>query len=141
MIDPYAAAGADEFVADLTGVEERGFAHVPAGWYLAEVAKITSKINSKGNPQWVWAFLITDGEHAGTTITAFTVLTPKAMWKVAEFVAPLGLGQAGGEARFSSERAVGRRCKILLADDDYNDEMRSIVKKVGPHPDGPVDAE
>jgi len=59
---------------------------------------------------------------------------------VGEVVTALGLGVAGQVAKFDLERAVGRRAAIRLEDDDYNGDVRSVIKRVKPHADGPAAA-
>ena len=135
--DPFASGAGDTFEIDMTGVKTFESVRVPAGWYKAEVVDLTKGVSSKGNPQWSWRFMISDGPEEGKVIFLNTFLTPQALWRTAEVVRALGFGSGGSVASFSKEDAIGRRCSILAADDDYDGDVRSIIKRVKAHPEGP----
>lgn len=139
-LDPFAAGSSGDFEVDLTAYKTPESIHIPAGWYTAEVVSVEKGVSRNHNPQWTWKFMITEGPHEGQMIPLFTAITPQALWKVGEVVTALGLGVAGQVAKFDLERAVGRRAAIRLEDDDYNGDVRSVIKRVKPHTDGPAAA-
>lgn len=128
----------DVFEIDLTGMTEGGVVLIPEGQYEAiciEVKHGYSK--SSGNPQWIWRFAIAKGPHAGAELLYYTALTPGALWKVSEVVTALGLGQPGQKVSFKREQARNRHCLIEVVTDTYNNQKRSTITQILPHPKGP----
>jgi len=56
---------------------------------------------------------------------------------VSEVVTALGLGQPGQKVSFKKEQARNRRCLIEVVTDTYNNQKRSTIAQVLPHPNGP----
>lgn len=137
MQDPFAATKeADVFEVDLSNVQE-GF-RIPPGQYPARLVSLEKKDSKAGNPMWVWDYEVTGPEqHRGFKIRNHTVLQPNALWKLNETMAALGLRPEDGQASFTKEDAINRKCVVELVDGEYESEKRSELKKVLPHPDGP----
>lgn len=128
----------DTFEIDLTGVAEGGAVLIPEGQYEAVCIEVKhGYAKSSGNPQWIWRFAIAKGPHAGVELLYYTALTPGALWKVSEVVTALGLGQPGQKVSFKKEQARNRRCLIEVITDTYNNQKRSTIAQVLPHPEGP----
>jgi len=128
----------DVFEIDLTGMAEGGAVLIPEGQYEAVCVEVKhGYAKSSGNPQWIWRFAIAKGPHAGVELLYYTALTPGALWKVSEVVTALGLGQPGQKVSFSKEQARNRRCLIEVVTDTYNNQKRSTIAQVLPHPQGP----
>ena len=128
----------DTFEIDLTGVAEGGAVLIPDGQYEAICIEVKhGYAKSSGNPQWIWRFAIAKGPHAGVELPYYTALTPGALWKVSEVVTALGLGQPGQKVSFSKEQARNRRCLIEVVTDTYNNQKRSTITQILPHPEGP----
>lgn len=127
------AANEDENVFELDLTNESGSTTIPEGDYPAKligVEKTTSK--SSGNPMWVWEFMITKGNEAGTTFKYFTVITPSALWKLVETLEALGIGGFGKNISFKPEEIIGTEIIITVVDDEYNGVTRSSITKVAP---------
>lgn len=123
----------DDFEVDLDGVENNSQYYVPPGNYQGQLISLTKKQSSSGNPMWVWDFVVVeDGPAQGKELRVFTALTPAAMWKVAETIEALGLGETGGKVKFNKKEAIGKQCMLEVADDEYNGKTVSRVQRTYP---------
>ena len=125
---PGPSAGADEFMVDLTGVEEQGL--IPEGSYRAKCVNVEQSVSKGGNPMFVWDFELLEGKGSGRTLKVFTAITPAAMWKVAETVIAMGVGQSGSVVKFKRSDVVGKECGVQVADTEYNGTTRSQISRV-----------
>lgn len=124
------AGSADTFEVDLSNVESSGGFHIPEGTYKAKLVEVEQSVSKGGNPMFVWTFEISAGEHAGFQLKSFTAITPAAMWKVAETVEALGVGQTGTVVKFSRSSVLNRECGLVVEDNDYNGSVRSSIARV-----------
>lgn len=125
-----AAASADEFAVDLTEVESSGL--MPEGTYRVRCANVEQSVSKGGNPMFVWDFEVVGGDHAGRILKVFTAITPAAMWKVAETVVALGIGQTGSVVKFKRSDVIGKECGAVVEDTEYNGNKRSQISRVIP---------
>jgi hypothetical protein len=63
---------------------------------------------------------------------SWTAITPAAMWKVAETVIALGVGQAGQVVKFKRSDVLNKLCGLVVEEDEYNGKKTSRVKTVIP---------
>jgi hypothetical protein len=117
------------FEVDLTDVQEIGFT-VPDGTYKAQCVDIAQDVSKSGNPMFVWEFEIAEGDYKGRTFKSWTAITPAAMWKVAETVQALGVGQTGQVVKFKKGDVVGKFCGIVIEQDEYNGKPASKISRV-----------
>lgn len=122
------ATAADSFEVDLTGIEDQSM--IPDGPYRARCINVEQSVSKGGNPMFVWDFEIAEGERAGRVLKVFTAITPAAMWKVAETVQALGVGQSGQMVKFKRSDVVGKECGAVVEATEYNGNMRSQISKV-----------
>lgn len=129
---PGSSAGnaADTFELDLTNVDTSGGFHIPEGTYRAKLIEVEQSVSKGGNPMFVWTFEISAGDQAGFQLKSFTAITPAAMWKVAETVEALGVGQTGTVVKFKRSDVINRECGLVVEDNDYNGSVRSSIAKV-----------
>lgn len=120
---------ADNFEVDLTDVQMNSFA-IPDGNYRAKCTEVEQTVSKGGNPMFVWTFEVVEGDHKGFQSKVFTAITPAAMWKVAETVIALGVGQTGSVVKFKRSDVVGKECGIVLEASEYNGTTRSSVVRV-----------
>lgn len=120
---------ADSFEVDLTGVEESSFT-IPDGFYKVKCLDVEQSVSKGGNPMFVWQFEVSEGDHAGFQSKVFTAITPAAMWKVAETVQALGVGQTGSVVKFKRPDVVGKECGALIEKTEYNGKTNSQISKV-----------
>lgn len=127
---PGASAGnaSDTFEVDLTDVQE-GYT-IPDGVYKARCVELEQSVSQAGNPMFVWSFVITDGPYTGKSFKSWTAITPAAMWKIAETVQALGIGQTGQVVRFKRADVINRDCGLLIEADEYNGKPSSKVSRV-----------
>lgn len=123
------AISADNFEVDLTGVETNSFT-IPDGNYKVKCIDVEQSVSKGGNPMFVWTFEISEGDHAGFQSKVFTAITPAAMWKVAETVIALGVGQTGSVVKFKRTDVVGKECGALIEATEYNGTTRSQISSV-----------
>lgn len=125
-----ATASPDEFAVDLTEVESSGL--MPEGTYRVRCANVEQSVSKGGNPMFVWDFEVVGGDHDGRILKVFTAITPAAMWKVAETVVALGIGQTGSVVKFKRSDVIGKECGAVVEDTEYNGNKRSQISRVIP---------
>lgn len=124
------AGAADTFEVDLTNVDTSGGFKIPEGTYRAKLVEVEQSVSKGGNPMFVWTFEISAGDHVGFQLKTFTAITPAAMWKVAETVEALGVGQSGSVVKFKRSDVINRECGLVVEDQEYNGNVRSSIARV-----------
>ena len=125
---PGAAAANQGFEVDLSSASN-GYV-VPDGLYRVRCVGVEQTVSNAGNPMFKWSFVVVDGEHAGHDFLYFTALTPAAMWKVAEVVVALGVGQAGQVVKFKASDVINREAIASVEKSEYNGQERSQIRNV-----------
>ena len=120
--------GADNFEVDLSAVQN-GFT-IPDGVYRVKCIEIEQTVSKGGNPMFAWTFEVSAGPHTGFQSKVFTALTPAAMWKVAETVEALGVGQTGQVVKFKRSDVINKECGALFEQTEYNGNTRSQISRV-----------
>lgn len=120
--------GSDNFEIDLSEVKS-GFT-IPDGIYRVKCVEIEQTVSKSGNPMFAWTFEVSAGPHAGFQSKVFTALTPAAMWKVAETVEALGVGQTGQIVKFKRTDVLNKECGATFETDDYNGQTRSQISRM-----------
>jgi len=118
----------DVFDVDLTDVENNFL--IPDSLYLVKCIDLEQGVSSSGNPQYIWSFTILDGEFSGREFKLWTALTPAAMWKVAEVVVALGIGETGKAVRFRKSDVIGKTCVASIEQSEYKNQLRSSIQRV-----------
>lgn len=126
---PVGGSAADSFEVDLTDVQSNAFT-IPDGNYKVRCVDIEQNVSKGGNPMFVWTFEITEGDHKGFQSKVFTAITPAAMWKVAETVQALGVGQTGSVVKFKRTDVLNKECGALFEQSEYNGNTRSQISRV-----------
>lgn len=122
------AGAADTFEVDLTDVSG-GFT-IPDGNYKVKCIEVEQSVSKGGNPMFVWTFEVSEGPHTGFQLKVFTAITPAAMWKVAETVVALGVGQTGSVVKFKRSDVIGKECGAAVEKTEYNGNERSQISRV-----------
>lgn len=117
------------FEVDLSDVQVSKFS-IPDGTYKVKCLEVEQQVSKSGNPMFVWTFEVSDGPHAGFQSKVFTAVTPAAMWKVAETVIALGVGQQGQVVKFRRSDVIGKECGALIEATEYNGNTRSQIFRV-----------
>lgn len=125
---PGAPAGPDNFEVDLTDVQENFT--IPDGVYKVKCIDIEQSVSKGGNPMFIWTFEVAEGEKAGFQTKVFTAITPAAMWKVAETVQALGIGQTGQTVKFKRTDVINKECGALIEQTEYNGRLNSQISRV-----------
>lgn len=118
----------DTFEVDLTNVQS-GFV-IPDGYYKAKCTEVEQSVSQSGNAMFVWTFTIIEGEYTGREFKTFTSMAPAALWKVAEVVQALGVGQTGEVVKFNRSQVIGKECGLILEESEYNGQVRSQISRV-----------
>lgn len=126
---PVGGSVADNFEVDLTDVLTNSFT-IPDGNYKVKCIDIEQSVSKGGNPMFVWTFEVSEGDHAGFQSKVFTAITPAAMWKVAETVQALGVGQTGSVVKFKRTDVINKECGALIEVTEYNGNTRSQISRV-----------
>lgn len=120
----------DSFEVDLSNVEESSAYVIPDGLYKAKCVDIAQDVSKSGNPMFVWQFEIMDNGFAGRIFKLWTAITPAAMWKVAETVIALGVGQSGQVVKFKRTDVLNKMCGLVMEQDEYNGKPISRIDRV-----------
>ena len=118
----------DSFEVDLTNMQDNFT--VPDGLYKVRCQDVEQTVSKSGNPMFVWTFAVNDGQYTGREFKVFTAITPAAMWKVAETVIALGVGQQGQVVKFKRSDVIGKDCGALIEGTEYNGQTRSQISRV-----------
>lgn len=121
-------AAADSFEVDLTETTD-GF-HIDDGAYRARCIELEQSISQAGNPMFIWTFVLTEGKFASRELKVWTAITAAAMWKVAECVQALGIGQIGQVVKFKRSDVINRECGVIIEQQEYNNKPRSSIASV-----------
>ena len=124
-----APASADSFEVDLSNVEMNSFV-IPDGNYRVRCVDIEQTVSKGGNPMFVWTFEVVEGDHKGFQSKVFTAITPAAMWKVAETVVALGVGQQGQMVKFKRSDVINKECGATFEQTEYNGKTNSQIQRV-----------
>lgn len=119
----------DAFEVDLSNVQENSYT-IPDGIYAAKCIDVTQDVSKSGNPMFVWEFELVGGNYNGRTFKSWTAITPAAMWKVAETVQALGIGQTGRVVKFKRSDVIGKACGLVIEQDEYNGKVNSKISNV-----------
>lgn len=119
----------EAFEVDLSNVEDPTYA-IPDGIYKAKCIEVTQDVSKSGNPMFVWEFELVGGDYAGRTFKSWTAITPAAMWKVAETVIALGVGQQGQVVKFKRQDVLNKECGLVMEQDEYNGKPTSRISRV-----------
>lgn len=117
--------GSDNFEIDLSEVQS-GFT-IPDGLYKVKCVEVEQTVSKGGNPMFAWTFEVSAGPQAGFQSKVFTALTPAAMWKVAETVEALGVGQTGQVVKFRRSDVLNKECGAMFETSEYNGQTRSQI--------------
>jgi len=123
------SVSSNDFEVDLTDVQDNGFI-IPDGNYKVKCTNVEQTVSKSGNPMFVWDFEICEGDHTGFQSKVFTAITPAAMWKVAETVKALGVGQTGEVVKFKRTDVVGKICGAMFEQREYNGNVNSQISKI-----------
>lgn len=123
-----ASSAPDSFEVDLTNVQDNF--KVPDGLYRVRCQDVEQSVSKGGNPMFVWTFVVVEGDYTGREFKVFTAITPAAMWKVAETVMALGVGQQGQVVKFKRSDVINKECGALIEETEYNGNTRSQISRV-----------
>lgn len=123
------AAQSSDFEIDLTDIQENSYT-IPDGLYKVKCINIDQSVSKGGNPMFVWDFEVMEGQYKGFVSKVFSAITPAAMWKVAETVQALGVGQSGQVVKFKRSDVIGKICGALIEQSEYEGKVRSQISKV-----------
>lgn len=133
MPEPVPPVFEDEvFTEDFRDVESGPGFVIPEGTYHAKVVEFEKSDSRSGNPQYVWRFRILAGEHKDAELRYWTSLLPQARWKVVETLLAVGIKAAGSIVQFKRSDIVGKPCVIEIAQDTFEGQATSKVRKVYP---------
>ena len=120
--------GSGNFEVDLSEVQSSVV--IPDGIYKVKCIEIEQTVSKGGNPMFAWTFEVSSGDHTGFQSKVFTALTPAAMWKVAETVEALGVGQTGQVVKFKRSDVINKECGAMFEQNEYNGQTRSQISRV-----------
>ena len=124
------STSADLFEIDLSEVSTSSA--IPEGTYKVRCIEVEQSVSQSGNPMFIWTFTIVEGQYQGKDYKVYTVTTPSALWKVAEVVTALGVGQSGQVVKFKRSDVLNKECGAIIEDTEYQGSTGSQISRVIP---------
>ena len=111
-------------IPDLSNVDEwtGGGSLLKPGEYDVRVTAAKSVTSSNGNPGFELELSCEEG-----SIRAWQYITQKSLGGVKQVLAALGVATAGGAFQLNVESLVGKRCRIVVRDEQYQGETKTRV--------------
>lgn len=111
------------FTVDFTGATSGGSRYTwTEGIFKLRVIDVKSETaRSSGNPMYTWELAGADPSCEGKLTTAYTALTPTALWKLEEMLKAINLWNPQGHPvhSFSRREALGREFVGVFRDEVY----------------------
>lgn len=101
---------------------------LPAGSYLATVAKVESKNSKAGNPMLVYTLIPV--EHPTAVYPYYIVLDEKQLWKFRALLLAAGKDVPKRKVTVDPESIVGKQIMIDLEDSEWEGREKSVVAGV-----------
>jgi hypothetical protein len=121
----------DEIPVDLTKVETQDA--IPEGEYLVQVSKVETKDSKRtpGNKNLEVEYTVQDGPAHGRKIFETLSLSPKALWKVSEFVNACGVFP--GPQGFKKSELLGAFLHVAVKNEQrmQQDQFGNLVPVEG----------
>lgn len=122
--------------------EGSGAFDFPEGDYPVYCVDVRKEISSQNNDMLVFDFAGLQGSGLPRgTFRLYAALTPKGVWKAHEVARALGLSDAKkgeeGELRIKKSDFIGRRGIGTFKKETYNGKVRTQLKALAAHPQGP----
>lgn len=121
---------------------------IDPGKYAAMVGKVELVESSdKTSHNLRWGFQLTGHKYEGVKLTMFTSLKPTALWRLKGVLRNLGF-VVDGTINFEVDEDTGilvdppvsgLPCLLVIKDDTYNGQIRSVVDDVLPMSDGDLE--
>lgn len=102
--------------------------HLPAGPYLATLAKVESKTSKAGNPMLVYTVIPV--EHPTAVYPYYVLLDEKQLWKFRALLLAAGKEVPKRKVTVDPESIVGRQVMIDLEDDEWEGREKSTIAGV-----------
>lgn len=108
--------------------EELDASKVEPGEYHARIDKVKDGASQKGNPTCVLYWTIVGTEPpAGAKVFENITMIPEAYWKLEDLFNGIGFTLDGNG--FDTEDLVGKECKIVVVEEEYQGQKRAKVTK------------
>jgi hypothetical protein len=139
--DPFAAEGDEEFSQDIPVGASIGGNIIPDGMYVGKLIEITKETAASGNPMYVLDFALTGPPEAGPALGKelryWVPITPNTQRMIYNTFRALGLDVKEGETlKFKKSEVLNRGVALKVAKSTYNNQERSKIMDVRPHPSG-----
>lgn len=131
--DPFGTPAESDDTFSVEAIEDTGY-RIEKGKYVGKLIDLQKGTSKAANPMWIWVFVLLNGPGAGRELKVWTALTSAAMWKLAEVLAALGLGQTGKATQFKKSEAIGKLAILDVVDDEYQGKKSSKVENMYPIP-------
>jgi hypothetical protein len=103
---------------------------LPPGWHLCDVDSAEEGTSSGGHPQFEIRLMAIEGEHQGSTITDWLVITQGSLGRVKQVLDALGVPIPEGNFSVEARQLIAKRARVLVALEPKQDGSgtRSTVK-------------
>lgn len=101
---------------------------LPEGVYELQIAEVTEKTSSTGNPMLAVTYDVLDVEGQRKVFDNY-VLIDKCLWKIKELFTALGI-DTSEIVSIDPQELVGMTCKGKLIQEEYEGNVQNRVKKI-----------
>jgi hypothetical protein len=116
-------------LVDFTGVQS--YTLCDEGRHLAALCAAEDKETQSGDTMIVAQFEILTGASKGSKVYENFPLTPKALWKLKQYMEALGV-KADGKLKINTDKLMGRRCFIDVNHEEYDGKLRARIAQFLP---------
>ena len=119
---------------DFSNVED-AFEPLPTGAYPVQVTAVEVRDGQSGFPYLNWTFEVQDGEFTGRKLWGVTSLSPKALWKLKEFLKAVGEDETTlGREDFDldPDAYIGKTILAGVTQESYEGKIQNRVDSYQP---------
>lgn len=110
--------------------------HQPEGEYLLEIVGVDETPSKGGND--MWTFKCKDVNKPRATYPHRCTLNVEALWKIRNLFVACGVNVPKKKVNVDPNKLIGKQFGAMLADDEYEGKMKSVIEGVFPASDMPA---
>ena len=129
---------------DMGGPDASDETRIPPDEYPFKLVKVADQRSKAGNRMLVWDFVVASGQYSGFAARMYTVTEGNGAFKAKQVAKAIGgiveKEDGGKKISFDPVEVKGRVVLGVVEDEtqpeEYGGEVRSVLKRVKPHPNG-----
>lgn len=122
---------------NFSDVEDRGsFEPIPAGKYNAIIEDVEEvEQDEEGKYNYLsWKLMVTEGDHEGRFLWEVTSFSPKALWRLRDFLKACGVAEedvnSADGLEFDPPDFIGTQLVLSVGMGTYNGEPSNVIKSI-----------